>query len=753
MTSDYRYIGKRVPMFDVYEKVTGKIKYVGDMVFPGMIYGSLLLSNIAHGIIKNIDISEAENFPGVVKILTYENTPHNYFNSHKWFEGLSVIKDELMFTNKVRFVGDKVAAVFAEDYETARKACSLIKVEYEELPAIIDPFDALKEDNIKIHEAGNLITEKVIKCGDVLNALENAELIIEDTVSTPKIHHAAMEPHVCISTIDEFKNITIYSPCQEVFSVQIIVSEAIGVPKNKIRVIKPPMGGSFGAKTHPILDQICAYTSLVTGRPAKLLLDRTQSIIATRTRHNTIGSIKTAVNISGEIIGRDIDVLIDTGAYFTNAEAVCMAMGKKAFRLYRIFNQTYRGRVVYTNTPIGGPARGYGSPQIHALTEINMNNVARKLNMNPIDIYLKNLVHPYDKDPTGGTDLGDSQIINCVIEGAEAFNFRERFDRKKDTGRFKKGVGMACVTHGNGYKGAYPDFTSVSLSIDSQGSLDMKQSIHDLGCGTVTTMMQIAAEVLDMDIKKVRAVEADTKFTPYDSAGSQASRVTYVCGAAVKSGAEIIKEKLLCFGSKLLNLNRDDVYIRDGYICSKNNEADKLSYGQIAVQVELKFSEDISTIYTYKSPANPGAYAADFAEVTVDTLTGMVKVTDFLAVHDIGQAINRTFVEGQIHGAVQMGIGYALSEELNIDKNGNTKSDRFSKYHVVNSPDMPDVKVILIENGEEYGPFGAKSVGEISTNGVAPAVINALNNALGVNITTMPANQERVMRSIKGKHK
>ncbi|MBU3188193.1 molybdopterin-dependent oxidoreductase [Clostridium bowmanii] len=749
MNKDYRYIGKKVPMFDAYEKVTGKIRYVGDMVFPEMLYGSLLLSNIAHGIIVNIDICEAEKLPGVVKILTYENTPHNYFNSHKWFEGLSTVKDELMFNDKVRFVGDKIAAVFAEDYETARKACKLIKVKYEKLTPVISPFDALKEDSVKIHETSNLIIEKVIKCGDAENALNNANFIIEDTVVTPKIHHAAMEPHVCISTIDEFKNITIYSPCQEVFQVQLVTSKAIGIPKNKIRVIKTPMGGSFGGKTHPILEQICAFISLITGRSAKLLLDRTQSIIATRTRHNVVGNIKTAVSSSGEITGRDIDVVIDTGAYFTNAEAVCMAMGKKAFRLYRIYNQRFRGRVVYTNTPIGGPARGYGSPQIHAISEINMNNVARKLNMNPIDIYLKNLVHPYDKDPTGGTALGDSQILNCVIKGAEAFDFRKRFDRVKDKGRYKKGVGMACVTHGNGYKGAFPDFTSVSLSMDSDGSLVLKQSIHDLGCGTVTTMMQIAAEVLDMDIKNIRVFEADTMFTPYDSAGTQASRVTYVCGAAVKSGAEIIKQKLISFGSRLLISKEEDVYIDNGYIC--NNKGDRLSYGNLVIQVELKFNEDIATIYTYKSPANPGAYAADFAEVTVDTLTGMVRVTDFLAVHDIGQAINKTFVEGQIHGAVQMGIGYALTEDLNIDKDGNIKSDRFSKYHVINCPDMPDVKVILIENGEENGPFGAKSVGEISTNGVAPAVINAINNALDVNITTMPANQERVMSFIKDK--
>ena len=737
-------------MFDVYEKVTGKIQYVGDMVFPDMLHGSLLLSSIAYGIVVDIDISEAQKLPGVVKILTYKNTPHNYFNSHKWFEGLNTVKDELMFTDKVRCIGDKVAAVFAEDYETARKACSLIQVKYKKLSPVINPFDALKVDSPKIHEGGNLITEKVIKCGDVQNALKDADFIIEDTISTPKIHHAAMEPHVCISTIDAFKNITIYSPTQDVFSVQLITSEAIDIPKNKIRVIKTPIGGSFGSKTHPILEQICAYTSLVTGRPAKLLLDRTQCIIGTRTRHNVVGNIKTAVSRTGEIIGRDIDVLIDTGAYFTNAEAVCMAMGKKAFRLYRIYNQTFRGRVVYTNTPIGGPARGYGSPQIHAISEINMNNVARKLNMNPIDIYLKNLVNPYDEDPSGGTALGDARILDCVIKGEKNFNFRKRFDRKKDTGRYRKGVGMACATHGNGYKGAYPDFTSVSLSMDTNGGLILKQSIHDLGCGTVTTMMQIAAEVLDMDIKKIRAFEADTMFTPYDSAGSQASRVTYVCGRAVKNGAEIIKEKLICSGAKLLGLNKKDVYINNGYICCNNEN--KLSYGEIVTQVELKFSEDISTIYTYKSPANPASYVADFAEVEVDTLTGMVKVTDFLAVHDIGQAINKTFVEGQIHGAVQMGIGYALTEDLNIDKNGNTKSDRFSKYHVINAPDMPNVKVILIENGEENGPFGAKSVGEISTIAVAPAVINALNNALCINITTMPANQERVMRSFKNKN-
>ncbi len=746
-----KYVGSYVPIHDVIEKVTGKVKYVGDMELPGMLHAKLLLSNIAHGRIKRIDTSKAEALAGVKGVFTYKNSPVNMYNSHKWIDGLEVVKDECLFSEKIRYYGDRVAAVVAIDKQTAERAVRLIEVEYEELPVIIDPEEAMKEDAVRIHESDNVVFKKELACGYPEKEMENAFLVVTDRIETPKVHHGAMETHGCIADTDPSGNITVWSPCQVIFQVQLIVSEALGIPQSKIRVIKTTLGGSFGGKGQPTLEPICAYLSSQLKKPVKLLMDRTESIVGTRTRTKTIGTVKTAVDAEGNIIARDIDVIVDMGAYFTNGSAVAMAMGKKAFKLYRIKNQRYNVVSVYTNTPIGGAARGYGSPQIHAITEINMDNVAKGLGIDPVQLRLKNLVHPYDKDPIGGPELGNARVIDCVEKGAEAFGWKDRFERRKDTGRFVRGVGMACCAHGNGYFGAYPDFITVSLRITGDGYAVLKGAFHDLGCGTNTTMMQIVADTLDLDIEKICIPDTDTLVSPFDSAGTQASRVTYVCGGASMKAAQMVKEKMVRYSAGILECNIEDIVMKKGYIWDRNNESHRISYGDMAALIENRFSDEAGETVTYQSPGNPACYAANFAEVEVDTVTGMVKVLDFLAVHDIGKAINPGFVTGQIQGAVQMGIGMALSEEITFDKKGRVQNDRLGRYLVVNAPDMPDVKVILVEEGEESGPYGAKSLGEIATVAAAPAIINAINNALDININILPATPERIMEKIRAK--
>lgn len=752
MAKDLKYVGNYIPIHDIEQKVTGKVKYVNDMVMPDMLYAKLLLSSVAHGIIKKIDTSKAEALPGVKAVFTYKNSPDTLYNSHKWIDGMEVIKDERLFTDRARFFGDRIAAVVAIDRQTAERAVRLIEVEYEELPAVIDPREALKEGTVKIHDSGNVVFKKVLQCGDFNEALKDAYCIVEDRIETPKIHHAAMETHACIADADLYGNVTIWSPCQVVFQVQLIVSEVLGIPQNKVRVIKTTMGGSFGGKGQPILEPVCAFLAYQLKKPVKLVMDRTEAIVGTRTRTKTIGCVRTAVDKEGKILARDIDMLVDAGAYFTNGDAVAIAMGKKSFRLYRIKNQRFSATCVYTNTPVGGAARGYGSPQIHALTEINIDNAAKKLGMDPVEFRLKNLVHPYDKDPIGGPELGNARIIDCVKKGAEAFKWKEKYSRPKGNGRFVRGVGMACCAHGNGYYGAYPDFITISLRIAGDGSAVLKGALHDMGCGTITTMMQIVAEVLDMDINHVYVPEADTLVSPYDSAGTQASRVTFVCGGAAMKVARMVKEKMKRYSAKIFNCSMDDIVMENGFIWSKGNEIKKLSYGDIATIIQKKFSDEAGETITYQSLGNPGSYGANFAEVEVDTVTGMVKVIELLAVHDIGKAINSGFVAGQIHGAVQMGIGMALSEEITFDSRGKVISNRFSRYHVVNAPDMPEIKVLLVEEGEEHGPFGAKSIGEIATVPTAPAIINAINNALGININVLPATPERIMEKIKQKN-
>lgn len=751
MDKNFKYIGKSIVKHDVKEKATGKIKYTGDMRLHGMLYAKMLLSDVAHANIINIDTSKAEALPGVVRVFTNKDVPRNYYNSHKWYKGIDFPRDELILSEKARYVGDRIAAVVAKDMETVERALSLIDIEYEELPVIASIDDAMKEDAVLIHENGNKAFEKTLQCGDSEEAFKEADRIFEDVVTTPKQHHAAMETHVCVADQDHFGNLTIWSPCQVVFQVQLITAEALGIPLDNIRVIKSIMGGSFGGKGQPILEPICAFLARETGAPVKLATDRTQSIIGMRSRNASKIRVRTAVDSEGKILARDIDTLVDIGAYYTNGSAVPMAMAKKSFRMYKIEDQTFKGTSYFTNTVVGGACRGYGSPQIHAATEINIDNVARGLNMDPARLRLKNFVDPYDKDPIGGPDLGNARVIDCVRRGMEVFEWDKKRNRDKDRGRFVRGVGMACATHGNGYHGAFPDFITMSLRVTSDDRVILKSGIHDQGCGTVTTMQQIVGEILDIHPEKVMVPQADTALSPYDSAGTQASRVTFVCGGCAKKTAELVREKLLSRGAVIFSCSEEKVVIEDGYIWNMDDEDSKLSLGEMVVKIQNLLEDDIEVTHTYKSPANPGVYAANFAEVEVDRFTGLVKVLDVLAVHDIGQAINRGFVEGQIQGGAHMSIGLALSEEIKIDSNGKVGTLNFSKYHVINAPDMPDVRVELIEDGEDHGPFGAKSVGEVCAAATAPAIINAINNALDINITDLPATPERVLNALKEK--
>lgn len=753
MSKNYKYIGKSIPRHDVREKVTGKIKYVGDIKVEGMLYARLKTSDIAHGIIKKIDTSKAEALPGVVGIYHYKNSPSTLYNSNKWMAGQEELYDQRLFCDKVRFYGDIIAAVVAKDIQTAIKAEKLIEIDYEELPVVIDSEVAINKDSIKIHERENLLFEKNIEIGNVDKAFEQAEYIVEDKIYTPKQHHAAMEPHVCLAIPEANKSITIITACQVVFQVQLIVAEVLGLPINKVRVIKATMGGSFGGKGQPTIEPICGFLAKATGKPVRLVTDRKQSILSTRTRHATVGKVTTAVDAQGNIIARELDIIADTGAYCTNAKAIIMSMAKKFFRLYRIKNARYFGRSTYTNTPIAGACRGYGSPQIHTITEINIDNVARKIGMNPVDLRLKNLIHPYDNDPTGGPNLGNARVIDCVKKGAETFDWYNRYNQDKGTGRYRRGVGMACSTHGNGYYGAYPDFITMTLRINSEGEVILNGSLHDMGCGTVTTMQQIVAEVLDIDPKKILVHEGDTHLSPYDSAGTQASRVTYVCGGCAKKVAEIVKEKFTELSAEVLNCNKESIILSNETVYNKQDINNAVSYGDMVKKIFKEKHEDVVATYTYKSPGNPGVYSANFVEVEVDIYTGMVTVKDFLAVHDIGRAINRDFVEGQIHGGVQLGLGFALMEEIEVDKNGRIKTENFNKYHIINAPDMPEVKILLIEEDEKTGPFGAKSVGEISAVAAAPAVINAINNALDINITHLPATPERIIKALQEKER
>ena len=740
----YRYVGQNVTRLDAKEKITAAIKYIDDIDMRGMLHIKLLLSPYANAIVKSIDSTEAESMPGVVKVYSWVNTPKIRYNSAIFYPGQTDLEDETLFSEHMRYVGDRVAAVVAESKEAAEEGMNRLKVEYDELIPLLDPVKALDQQHEERREVN-------LSCGDIEKIKGDTTdlVVVEDEVRTQKIHHAALEPHACIAYMEPGDIVTVLSPCQLIFGVRYIVSKVLDHPLSKVRVIKWAMGGTFGGKQEVILEPLCAYIAKDLGRPVKLSLNRSETIVATRTRAATVGKVKTIVSKAGRFIGREVDIVTDAGAYMTGAHRVTTAMGKKLFRLYRIPHQSYKGTTVRTNTTPSGACRGYGSPQIHTITEINVDHIARELKLDPVELRLRNLVVPFDEDPSGGPNLGNARIIECVNRGAEAFYWKERFSFVPQGGRFRRGVGMACSTHSNGYAGSiYPDFTAMNMRLTEDGAVLVNAGLHELGNGTLTVIAQIVAEVLDVNIKKVVVSEGDTMHSPYD-VGCVASRVTYVCGNCAKKLAEEIREKFRALASIVLRVPLNEMTFYDGNIIVKSNKDRAFSYGEVISEIGRTLQEEVGGYLSYKSVANPGSYAAHFAEVEVDTLTGSVTVIDYLAVHDVGKAINPKLVEGQIYGGVQMGIGMALFEELTYDSQGNPRNASFSRYTMVNAPEMPNVKVMLVEDEEPSGPFGAKSVGEIATVPVASAVVNAVNWALGTHLAQLPLTPASIISSIK----
>ncbi len=736
-----KHIATELPILDGYDKVSGQLAYAADLKIEGLLYCKLVFSSASHARIKNIQLDNALAVPGVVEVFYHGNTPGNAYNSTIWFADQEAPVDEQMFPAVVRHKNDRVAAVVAATQQIADYAASLIDVEYEHKPAILDVLEASANNHEKP------VDDTQFEYGDPDAAFTAADIIVEDTVSTPRTHHCALENHICIAMPEDDGRILILSPCQSIFAVQAVTAQATGLPAAQLRVVKTPIGGSFGGKAEPVLDPLCAWFAHTLKRPVCIAFNRNETFTATRTRSKAIGQIKTAVNNDGRILARDTDVVIDIGAYCTGGMFLPTSMSQRLCRIYAINNQRYRGRAYYTNTIPSGAYRGYGSPQIHAISEINLDHVARSLNMDPVAFRLKNLVHPHAVDPVSNMNLGNARIRDCVERGAKDFDWHKRWSEMPGRARLRRGVGMACATHINGCFPGFHEATTATLSVAEDGKLNLTCALHDLGCGSNTVLAQIIAEVLDTDPHNISFCSVDTDLCDYDL-GTRASRMTYIAGEAVRRTAEKFKQQVMQAAALRLNCAAADLQLTQGNIHLSADRAVTMTLEQLN-QYESSSGKSLDATETYRATANPGSYAAHFVEVEVDSLTGMVRVIDYLAVHDLGLAINQQLTRGQIYGGIQMGIGYALFEDIDIEEpSGCVRGDSFSRYHLVNAPEMPAVNVLLVEKHEPTGPYGAKAVGEIATIPVAPAVVNAINHALQTNLTELPVTPERIVEAL-----
>jgi len=759
-------VGKRLPRVDAIEKATGEAKYTVDIKLPGMLYGKVLRSPHPHARILKIDTSKARRLPGVRAVITAEDTPKIKFGH----EGLGPdFEDQLPLADeKVRYIGDEVAAVAAVDNDTAEEALGLIEVDYEELPAVFDQEEAMKPGAPLIHEGVELNIAATLKFeeGDVEKGFKEADHIFEDRFTTQAQHHCCMEPHNTVAQFDRSGNLTVWSSTQSTFFLRRGLARVFAIPLGKVRVREVKVGGGFGGKCDfDVGSEACisAFLSKKSGNPVKLELTRKEDFIATRTRHPFITDIKTGVKKDGTLTARYIKVVEDNGAYNSAGPSV-IAIGYVAgSSINRITNVKYEGYCVYTNKTFGGAFRGYGNPQVTFALESQMDIIAEKLGIDPLEIRLKNAVQPGDITPCGWK-ITSCGVSECLQKAADGLNWKEKRRRRKA----KRGVGIANMIHVSDTR-AYNfnwDGSAAFIKLHDDGTASLMTGEVDMGQGTYTVLAQIAAEELGVRLEDIRVIAMDTETTPL-GLGAWSSRTTLAGGNGVKIAAADAKRQLLEVAAEKLEANIEDLEARSGRIYVKGSPEKGMSIAE-AVRASQYSAQrgnilgrgyynapnemvDHQTGRGNISPAYP--FAAQAVEVEVDIETGKVKVLKFVAAHDLGKAINPVTAEGQIEGGVHMGLGYALTEGLVHDEKGKILNPSFTDYKMLNVFDMPPVKPILVETNDPEGPFGAKGLGEPVLVPTAAAIANAIYDAVGVRIKELPITPEKLLKALKEKER
>lgn len=750
----FQVIGQRVPIRDAASKVTGKKVYVGDMKLPGMLYAKVLFSPKAHAKIKSIDTSQAEQLVGVKAVATYKNTSQVKYNSAQRFIEHQVPNTERIFDDTVRFVGDRVAAVAAETLEIAEKAIRLIQVEYEELPVVLDVEEAAKPDAYPIHEGGNVVGQAHVEAGDVEKAFEECDYIMEDRFTTQPIHHVALEPHVAIADWSYDDKLTIYSPCQNTFGFRVILGQIFGLPYNKIRMNAPAIGGAFGGKLEMTIEPVAAALSKMTRCPVKLEYTRKECILSTRVRHASVSYVKTGFMKDGTIHAMDFQIYTNTGAYASSALNVTGAMSHKVFKAYKVEHMRFNANPVYTNTIIAGAMRGYGSPQGFFGMERQINKIAKFLGMDTAEVQLLNMVDPDSLDPCFHKPHGNPRPKDCMHRAMEMIHYEEILKEQETTknDRYRIGVGVALGVHGNNCFGAHRDVTTLMLKMNEDGTCILYSGSHDMGNDNVGMQKQIVSEITGIPLSKIDTVEADTDSCMWHL-GDYASRGTYVVGMAAKKVAESMKKELQIQAAELLEIEPGQVLLHDDAAWDEKDSNRHVSIAEVMLHCQRDHMKELCCVETHPAPRGPSSYGAHIAKVQVDTETGETKVLEYSAVQDVGKVINPLALEGQLAGGIHMGIGQGLMENICYTPEGVPVQTNLKKYKVLRASEMPKLYLDFVaeDGGEPGGPYGAKSLGECPVVPGPPVIVNAICNALDVEIDNLPADPETVLKALQEK--
>lgn len=753
----YTAVGHRIPRADAYEKVTGAARYAGDLKFPGMLHGKLLRSPHAHARIRSIDTARAAGLPGVLAILHHGNTERKLFAQSEYTAtapDAAPPPDQYLFDAVVRYAGEPVAAIAAVDADTAERAAELVAVEYEPLPVVTDPLEALRPEapviNRNAASQGNLAMRIPIHFGDVETGFAEAEVTIERRFRTSKQKHVQTEPYACVAEYDARGRLTVWTPNQTPHPLRKQLAQLFDLPISRVRVVTPPVGGGFGGRVGFVGEHWAAALAMATRRPVRLEYSRLEDFIGTESRHPMIIEARIGAKRDGTLTAMHLKTWSNAGPYITQSPDVTAVHGQFFLRLYRCANRWYDGHVVYTNTPVSGAYRGFGAPQAYFALEQMIDELAERLGRDPLDLRRQLAVQKGEIDQWTQLPIRSGRFQDCLDAGARAIGWAEKRGRRRRDGPWAYGVGCGCIMWVSGTACLHPGMvegSGATVRLNLDGTIDVVSGATDLGTGIATALAQVAAETLGVPVDHVRVVLGDTDVTPFD-AGSHASRTMFNAGNAVARAAADARQQILDVAASLLEASPADLEVCNGRVEVKGVPDVGIGLAELAMKAYARVTEIIGKGYAPQANAPP--YAAHFAEVAVNTETGEVKPIRYVAVHDVGRAINPTTVEGQIEGAVFHGIGYALSEDLIVDPvTGSALNASFMDYKVLTAADMPELTTILLEDPDPDGPFGAKGIGEVGLPPVAGAIANAIYDATGARVTQLPMTPERVLQAIR----
>ncbi len=753
-----RHIGKRLPMVDSLEKATGKAVYFSDLTLPGMLHGKILRSPHPHARIVNIDVSRALALRGVRAVIFSKDVPPEKY-------GVQVADRPLLAREKVRFVGEEVAAVAAIDEETAEQAIDLIRVEYELLSPVVDVAEALQPGAPLVHEekGSNLATSSRIARGNVETGFVQSAIVVEEEFRTQFVHALYMEPQITVAQVDASGRLLLYLPVQTPFTTRDLIARILKIPLHKIKVIQTHMGGAFGGKLDTTLHFVSALLALKTGKPVRVENSLEEELSSTFLRVPADIRMKIGADRDGRFIAKQVGIMADNGAYCSLApKIVCTNMATRSDCLYRYQHTLTESKLVYTNKVPTSAFRGYGNPQITFAQESLIDKLAAEMGIDPVEIRLKNGVHAGDTT-IHGWNIASCGLAECLEEGAKRIGWRDK--RKKSDSKKLRGVGVAAMIHVSGNRGALEwDGSEAWIRLNEDGTAILLSGESELGQGKNTALVQIAAESIGLSIDQVHAAPVDTESCPF-VLGPYSSKTTVLAGNAVRNAGRELRAQILEVASRMLQVPAHRMRVEEGGIYIDNESEPSLTTGEV-----VRFShthEDRQTFFA-RGIFDPGKvrigpqneyygdisatypFAAHFAEVEVDPDTGQVTLLSYVAAHDVGKAINPMAVEGQIRGGVTQGLGYALTESI-LYKSGKVQNANLLDYVLMTSLDVPPIEPILVESIDPVGPYGAKGIGEATLIPVAAAVANAIYDATGIRFTEIPITPDKIHLAMKMK--